>query len=208
MTTGQVSGNPFATRWVRPGAIPYEFPPASSAARLTEWLRDSGWRGAIVGPHGSGKSTLLHSLVPELERLGRRPIGFTLHDGQRRLPAEMIAVFPCDASTVIVVDGYEQLSRYSRGHLDRFCRRSACGLLVTSHGPTPLGELLRTQTDLALAQRIVARLLDGEPGCISDEEVARVFAAQAGNLRETLFTLYDLAERRRADSMQAATARA
>ncbi len=203
-----MSGNPFATRWVRPGAIPYEFPPGWNAARLAKTLRDNGWRGAIVGPHGSGKSTLLHSLLPELERLGRRPICFPLHDGRRRLPAELVASFPCDAATLIVVDGYEQLSRFSRGRLDRLCRRSACGLLVTAHGPTPLVELLRAQTDLSLAQRIVSRLLAARPGCISAEEVAHAFAAQSGNLRETLFTLYDLVERRRADSMQAATARA
>ena len=56
--------NPFATRHVRPGAIPFHFPAETSAAQLVARLRELNWRGAIVGPHGSGKSTLLVALAP------------------------------------------------------------------------------------------------------------------------------------------------
>lgn len=75
--------NPFSTRFVHPGKIPFAFPDCPRkftqasytcqdqrecrlrqlAVRLNEL--PSG-RAAIVGPHGSGKSTLIHSLVPHL----------------------------------------------------------------------------------------------------------------------------------------------
>ncbi len=63
--------NPFSTCRTRPGAIPYVFPPGQSAAALIERMRESGWRGQIVGPHGSGKSALLATLAPAIEASGR-----------------------------------------------------------------------------------------------------------------------------------------
>jgi hypothetical protein len=196
-TEPRAQSNPFSTRWIRPGAIPYEFPPGCSAIELTERLAQLGWRAAICGPHGSGKSTLLAALVPELRRRGRRPLTFALHDGQRKLPAELIAAFPCHAATIVLVDGYEQLSRWSRWRLDWLCRRSGCGLLVTAHDATRFAELFRTTTDMELAQRIVEHLLGDGDETITPEEVERAFAANDGNLRETLFALYDLFEQRR-----------
>ena len=60
--------NPFATRFVRPGAMRYHFALGESETeahrRYRELVRDLVAKGAglIVGPHGSGKSTLLRSL--------------------------------------------------------------------------------------------------------------------------------------------------
>ncbi len=51
--------NPFCTRRIRPGALPYFFPPGASIETILQRFQDfAGW-GEIVGPHGSGKSTLL-----------------------------------------------------------------------------------------------------------------------------------------------------
>src|SRR5262245_55807228 len=80
--------NPFATRWVRPGVIPYYFAHTTNAAAVVEKLKENRWRGAIIGPHGSGKSTLLASLAPLIESAGRRVRAASLHDRQRSLPAE------------------------------------------------------------------------------------------------------------------------
>ena len=62
--------NPFATRFVRPGAIPYRFA-NGLVGRDRASLRQHDWRGEIVGPHGSGKSTLVQTLIPPLKEAGR-----------------------------------------------------------------------------------------------------------------------------------------
>src|SRR6187431_1540669 len=78
--------NPFATCWIRPGAIPYRFAKGESAQQLVDLLAGRNWRGAIVGAHGSGKSTLLETLKPAITAMGRHVVEVSLHDGQRRVP--------------------------------------------------------------------------------------------------------------------------
>ncbi len=64
--------NPFSTRYIQPGAIPYQFFGTESADQLVKRFQtELNGRGAIIGPHGSGKSTLLESLVPQLGMLVR-----------------------------------------------------------------------------------------------------------------------------------------
>jgi len=188
--------NPFSTSRVRPGAIPYCFPPGQSAQGLVRRLRHSAWQGQIIGPHGSGKSALLAALIPAIEDAGRRTILIGLHDGQRRLPIDLKRPSPLDSSTVLIVDGYEQLGRLSRFRLKRFCRRHGIGLLVTAHRPVGLPELFHTATSLGLAQQVVAQLLGERGTLITSEDVAERFSRHGGDLRETLFDLYDLYEHR------------
>lgn len=188
--------NPFSTRFVRPGALPYFFPNGESAEQLAAKFAAQGWRGQIVGPHGSGKSTLLAALIPAIERSGREIIHFALHDGERRLPitAEQRRTF--SAGDVLVIDGFEQLSAFSRWRIDRLCRRRGCGLLVTAHADAGLPELYRIETDRELARRLVERLAPGDE-TIAAGDIDRAFSARGGDLRETLFELYDLYEQRR-----------
>jgi len=191
--------NPFATRRVRPGALPYLFPAGEGVAGVVQRLRANGWWGQVVGPHGSGKSTLLAALLAELCRAGRVPLLAALHDGQRRLPpgagAALGALRP--GAAIAVIDGYEQLSRWSRFWLKHACRRRGCGLLVTAHRPAGLPELLRTGVTPETAWRVVDHLLPGPKGSITAAGVAARLVDRAGNLREVLFELYDLYERDR-----------
>ena len=186
--------NPFATRFVRPGAIPFLFPPAIDAARLVARLAGLDWRGAIVGPHGSGKSTLLESLRPELLLAGRRVVHFALHDGERSLPPTPRESRLWNSESLMIVDGYEQLSAWNRWRLERRPRRFGCGLLVTSHGPTRLPESYRTAVDCELLERIVERVVGGARRLISADDVRRAFSLHGQNVREALFALYDLQE--------------
>ena len=110
--------NPFSTRFVQPGVIPYFFEPEfiemvkrtrpevyqcafaesfSEKAELSTWigcrylavlLAEHRFRGQIIGPHGSGKSTLASALTHVLERSGCRVFSFALHDRTRSLPPE------------------------------------------------------------------------------------------------------------------------
>jgi len=187
--------NPFSTRHVRPGSVDYVFGEGEDAGRIVARLRAAGWQGEIVGPHGSGKSALLAALIPEIRRAGKVPLLVELHDGQRRLPVDLSGLA---LNTVLIVDGYEQLGFWARFRLASFrrrCfrRRGRIGLLVTSHRSMGFCELHRARPTVELAARIVERLAADVP----QEDIQRAFDRHRGNIRETLFDLYDLFEQRR-----------
>lgn len=190
-------GNPFATRFTRPGCVKFLFPPGLDGSALVERLRGQGWWGQIVGPHGSGKSTLLATLAELLPTAGRNVLLVELHDGQRRLPADVARQPRFTRDTQLLIDGYEQLSRWQRLLIQRRCRLAGCGLLVTSHVSVGMADLFCTRPDLATAGELVKYLLGRQQALISPAEIERSFHAQRGNLREMLFDLYDLFERRR-----------
>jgi hypothetical protein len=190
-------GNPFSTRFICPDADSYLFPEDTDAMRLVAKLREAGWWGQIVGPHGTGKTTLLHTLVPLMEKAGRRVEIHVLHRTDRRLAAARRTRRGWDSQTQVVIDGYDQLDWLSRTRLKRTCRSRGAGLLVTAHVPTGLPHVWRTETSLELAQTLVARLLPTEyASWITAEDVSRAFAAHRGNLREMLLSLYDVFEDR------------
>ncbi|HLA86220.1 MAG TPA: hypothetical protein VJL29_15640 [Thermoguttaceae bacterium] len=196
-------GNPFSTRYVRPGAIPYLFPPGENVSSVVGRLAANGWRGQIVGPHGAGKSTLLAAMLPAIEATGRLVVLVELHDGERRLPELKKETFyffekvECPLfSRVLVIDGYEQLPWWRRWCLKRQCRRRGMGLLVTSHHSVGLPLVFRVEVDAESARRVVAKLLAGRPIILTEQDVDRSLARHGRNLRETLFELYDLFEQR------------
>lgn len=192
-----VSTNPFSSRAVRPGAMAYLFPDGTTSRQLVERLAAHEWLGQIIGPHGSGKSALLASLRPAIEAAGRRVVQFTLHDGERRMPAEFREVKDAANSVVIVVDGYEQLGRLSRWHLRRRYRKESWGLLVTTHRDLGLPTILQTVATPELAIALVNQLQSSGPQLVSADDVRAAFARNAGNLRLVLMELYDQYERRR-----------
>ena len=187
--------NPFATRYVRPGAIAFRFEPGIDAQGVADRLAAAGWRGQIVGPHGSGKSTLLATLVPVIESAGWHPLLITLHQGDRRLPVRLDRRSNLPEPAIIVVDGYEQLGPWHRWQLVRLCRRRGFGLLATAHRPVGLPTIFETSTTAQLAQQIVTELA-GASIVIDPAEIVARFHRHGGNLRELLFDCYDLYRRR------------
>jgi hypothetical protein len=193
--------NPFSTRFVRPGSVPFIFPQGVSAETLVDRLRQYAWRGAIVGPHGSGKSTLLEALVPAIEQAGRQARRVSLHDGERRLPAEFVWPKSSEPAGVVIVDGYEQLSWLARRKLNTALRRSGWGLLATVHSlpvRSGLPELYRVEPTFEVFQLVVNHLLAAQRSSIRPEDISAAFHAHPHNLREALFALYDLIEHRKA----------
>lgn len=189
--------NPFSTRWIRPGAVPYLFPAGMDAAQLVARLSALGWWAQIQGAHGSGKSTLLQSLRRPLETAGRRVELHVLHADESRLPFDLSHTRQWGQDTQVVVDGYEQLGWYARRWLQRQCRLRNSGLLVTAHRPLRLPMLWKVEPTLAVAHAIVFQLLPRDQDqVITKDDVCRAYAAHAGNLRETLFALYDVFEER------------
>jgi hypothetical protein len=194
--------NPFASHRVRPGAIPYIFRDGESAAALVDRLRSSRWWGEVVGPHGSGKSTLLHTLVPAIRAAGRE-VRWLRFQGGTLIDSQMMS-FSLPRS-VVVIDGFEQLSWFERLRWRLLCRWWRSGLLVTAHQPVGLPALYETQVDGQLAQHVSRVLLDANSHEISTCEISLAFAASPGNLRDALFRLYDVFEQRRRGSNAATT---
>ena len=107
--------------------------------------------------------------------------------------------------TILVIDGYEQLSYWSRWIVKRFCRRQGMGLMVTAHASVGLPELYRTEVTSEAAERVIDQLLGGRSAPFSSQEVSERLAQHGGDLRETLFDLYDIYEQRRPSSGQNVT---
>jgi hypothetical protein len=203
--------NPFATCWVRPGALAFKFPAPLTAEELVDTLAERKWRGAIVGPHGSGKTTLLETLKPVLEAAGRRLRVITLRDEQQPLLADFRArvaeISNCESrqtectrspgQLLFMVDGYEQLGWLTRLRLHRMCRRSGAGLLVTAHDPCSIPTLIQLAPALNLVEQLVGDLCSRVSTPITNSHVAASHACHGSNVREIFFALYDQHERLR-----------
>lgn len=181
--------NPFAARFVRPGAVCYLPSAGDDPAMLAARLQRQGWVGEIVGPHGAGKSALLIALIAELRGSGHDVLHVELHEGDRRLPRGAMAE-PLPPWRLIAVDGAEQLGWWAWFRLRRFVRRRSWGLVVTSHRPLGLPPLASLKPDAALAWKIVQQLQSDNP-LITEAETTAAFSAHRGDLREMLFDLYD-----------------
>lgn len=193
-----VESNPFCSRNIRPGAVPFLFPPGENCEVVTARLQANDWWGQIIGNHGTGKSALLAALTPAIETLGCRTLLVELHDGQRCLPRDVWRSLRRLKRGLVIVDGFEQLSRWSRFWLQRSCRLRRLGLLVTSHVSVGLPTIYRTAISAASAEQIVRVFLDGREPQFSLAELHQLIERHQGDFRETLFSLYDLCEQRRA----------
>jgi len=192
------AANPFSTQRTRPGALPFLSVDGDAVALVVARLAKHHWTGQIIGPHGSGKSTLLEAIRPLLQEESRQEIRFTLHDGQRALPEDQVDASLWNAETLIIVDGYEQLAWRSRRQLARQVRETGAGLLVTAHADVGLPEAYRTQPSLEIAQEAARLLLANESQVmITQDDITACYHRCEGDVRETLFTLYDLYESRR-----------
>ncbi|HEX3871085.1 MAG TPA: hypothetical protein VHV77_11645 [Pirellulales bacterium] len=189
--------NPFATRRVRPGAIEFQFPSGCTLENLAARFEAGGGRGQIVGPHGSGKSTLIASLASALTSRGYELLTVTLHAGQRRLPCPLPRRPQNAKPLVVVIDGNEQLGRFSAWWLRRTCARRGFGLLVTTHRACTLPLLYTVEPSLSTTLKLFEHLLPESDNRIASADVEALYARHRGNVREVLFGLYDLYEARR-----------
>lgn len=189
--------NPFSSRYVRPGALPFLFPPGDSLDAFVTRFIAAERRGAVIGPHGAGKSTLVEALLPRLREGGCEARACVLRQGERTLRRGFDVGLRAD--DVLIVDGYEQLGLSGRWGLRRAVRSVGCGLLVTSHRPVRgMPTLFVARPTVEMTAALVARLIPTDPiGPITPADVERLFNKHGGDVREVLFGLYDLYESRR-----------
>jgi len=192
--------NPFATRFTRPGQIrPLDGcgQPIDPAA-LCDRLAAIGGAAAIEGPHGSGKTTLLTHLAAELEGRGTLAARVRLRSWRDACVA-VAAILRAGPGRTVCIDSWERLGPVM-GPLARLaalvCR---CGLLVTSHRGSGLPLLVRCETTPALLAGILRQLPEHERWqgeLVFAADVEQAFATCGGNLRESLYELYDRFDRR------------
>ncbi|QEG42767.1 hypothetical protein [Roseimaritima ulvae] len=207
--------NPFATRFIRPGARGFvarhtadpipdsDLIPGPDPARQIEQLAErfeQVRQAAITGPHGNGKTTLLHSLLPLLRQRFSPIHMWRLNRGERPPAALLAQVVRCNPERLLIIDGFEQLPRVLRYSIVRWMRWRSGRLLVTSHGPVSgLPTLWQAAVPHALARRLTLELLaeyedfrDTMMACFEEH-----WQRGQRNLRDLWFAMYDDFERHR-----------
>ena len=206
--SGDSIGNPFATRHTRPGRIEPldERGQPRDLGAVLEKLAALGGRAAIRGPHGSGKTTLLEHLSQGLEDRGTAVERVRLRawrDGAAAAVADVAAAFRailrCAAGGTVCIDGWEQMGP-AAAVAGALAWLRGCGLVVTTHRSTRLPLLVACDTSPVLLAAIVRRL----PGhaswggsLIRDADLETSFSRHGGNIRESLYELYDRFEEQR-----------
>lgn len=182
--------NPFSTRFTRPGEIPFVFPSGYSLDAIVTAFDHPAAQAAIVGPHGSGKSSLLETLSHKWAEVGLVEQRVRLTASRKRHPLRLGNL---DATSLLVVDGFEQLSFWKQQWVRWRCKHKGARLLVTTHRDCGLPVVLRTQPDWTLALKLSSMLL----GCdVTPYEVdlRAVWDEDPGDIRAYFFRLYHWCE--------------
>ncbi len=144
-------------------------------------------RGAIVGRHGSGKTTLLEQLADRLEgeitwvRLNADHV----HPGEtaRRYLPEVV-----DQRHVVLIDGAEQLGRWSWWRLHLRIRHAGT-IIITSHHKGRLPALFECTTSPELLKELVSELV---PDGAAAMDLEHLYERRGGNIRLCFRELYDV----------------
>jgi hypothetical protein len=94
----------------------------------------------------------------------------------------------------VCIDSWECIDVATRCVLQLAARMTGWGLLVTSHRRAGMPELIRCGTSARLLRSIVQSLPGHERWhgtMIHDSDIEAAFAIHGGNLRESLYELYD-----------------
>jgi len=182
--------NPFSTRFIRPGEVRFVFPAGYSQQSVLASLQNPSAQGAIVGPHGSGKSTLLEMLGQSWEEMG-------LVEQRVRLTASRksgaLTLGELDTNSILVIDGFEQLSLWKHWWIRWRCQHAGARLLVTTHQDCGLPIIVRTQPDWPLAYKLSAMLLDCD-ATPYEADLKAVWEEDPGDIRAYFFRLYHWCE--------------
>lgn len=213
---GYETTNPFSTSQTSPSVVPYRFAPGVSGLKphtvnshlesMLGKLQETR-RALIVGPHGTGKTTLLHTFLPKLQQsfpqvafhhLASDPSAGMLsrlktrwkHAGTIR---QALARLPNGG--LLIVDGWEQLGRFTRYRLLRSAFVRGVTILATAHRRHPGWTVLsETSTSPEMIRALVKDLTSSCPHKIQTlvlHDLANRTLHTKTNVRELWFELYD-----------------
>lgn len=178
------TSNPFCSRFLRPGSIPFCFRGTESISQLADRIRapqapsaprgkratrgkkaQAALRLSIVGPHGSGKSTLLHQLYQELR--GNRQSNcqsdsglIVLHSTSNKLAALRSILRRIHRDQWCLIDGYEQIPRWAQFLIIARAKPRRVALCVTAHRlPWMFQTLWETRVDAHVESHVIECLL-------------------------------------------------
>jgi GTPase SAR1 family protein len=181
--------NPFAVHRVL--AFRYQWSEVDWARQLDR-LRTMSYQAAIVGPHGSGKTTLLEDLASRLETVGQATWTFRLHTGDRQFPARQFnEIRELPDSTIVMLDGAEQLSYWQWRRFSAIFRQSGRPLVVTLHSAGRWPTWMTSSSDVEILDQIVDRL-HPDSGVETRRINRQLFEKHRGNIRDALREWYDI----------------
>ena len=192
--------NPFSTRFIRPGAIPWLSTDASLNSLLLR-LCSVDNRALICGPHGSGKSTILSHLVSTAQRQG-----LNVHYLRISSWLDVIGVIRVFATirpkkSLVAIDSWELLG-FLGWFLCQLADFRGVGVILTVHEVTWWNRwpvLLHMEADDKTFQQLVHELMTkssrSENIKFSRAMLHDVLQRNSGNFRESFFELYDHYER-------------
>lgn len=178
------TSNPFCSRFLQPGSIPFCFRGTESISQLADRIRapqapsaprgkratrgkkaQAALRLSIVGPHGSGKSTLLHQLNQELR--GNRQSNcqsdsglIVLHSTSNKLAALRSILWQIHRDQWCLIDGYEQIPRWAQFLIIARAKPRRVALCVTAHRlPWMFQTLWETRVDAHVESHVIECLL-------------------------------------------------
>jgi len=206
-----IDSNPFSTRYVQPGRIPFQLRSGVTVEQLVDrFLRVWSRRAAIIGPHGSGKSSLLETMLksfPGNYMVSQFRLNSASVDAENSISRWVRESQSWHNSTIVTIDGYEQLGWWTQYRIGRLIKKSESRLLVTTHKPIRgFSVLWATHQDfqddayvlnnlLAHTQQLAAspKLMDEALICWSE-----IRLRYPTDMREALMQMYDWWEKKTA----------
>ena len=188
--------NPFSTRFIRPGVIPWHSTTTSPSALLKS-LNGFGNRVVIAGPHGSGKSTFLMHFCSVARVQGHEVCYLRCRSWIDVMRAIRLFVHVSPRCGFVCVDSFEMLSFFG-WFLCLIADLRGISVVVTVHErpwwctwPVLVNTKTRFKTFDKLVQELMTKCSRTETINFSKQMLQDVFNRNSGNLRESFFELYD-----------------
>jgi len=191
-----VTHNPFATRFLRPGAIPFLFSDGSDLGAFVSSFVKRHCFGQIVGPHGCGKSTLCFAMADRLKSEFACVKYVTIRSA-KDVDVKRYRDGVGESSVLTIVDGLERLALLQQQLMIKHLLKMDSvhgvrnGLLITSHRPIKFVPMLTRLEPSFEAFKSVVDYLDPKH-CFDAKQLKQVFEQTHGNIREALMVCYDL----------------
>ncbi|MBL8889675.1 MAG: hypothetical protein JNL67_06830 [Planctomycetaceae bacterium] len=192
----QASENPFSVQRIH--ALRFWFAGSGSvealAAKFWDRVAQGERRQVLLGGHGSGKSTLLREIGRFWEVEGRPVIRI---DGAKLLvnsePAKRANRLERRLGQVLLIDSAEKLPWIE--WLRIWWKFRNTPILATAHRPGRFAVLYHCRPSVADLERFCEELVGGDGGWFREqcprEQLAQIFTAWNGDIRQCFFELYD-----------------